>query len=127
MYINKPTDIETYDLIAVMGLRESPVKPQNPMNMSYSKSTLAVNIFDSLIQVYISSNTKKGINDFKSDYPNAEIQENPMLDEEKWRLLAFPMEASENSNTLDVYFKGRHKNLNEKIEQKKIKEEAKRK
>ena len=128
MNIDKPNNLGKYELIAIMGMGEPPAKSQSAMNMTYTKSTLSVNRFDDTIQVYVVANTKKGIDDFKKDYPNAVIAENSVLeDDERWRLSAFPAESDGVTPSLDVYFKGRHKERSEEIEKTEFKKEAKRK
>ena len=128
MNIDKPNNLGKYDIIAILGMGEPPAKSQNAMNMTYTKSTLAVNRFDNTIQVYVSADTKKGIADFKKDYPNAVIMDDSILeDDDKWRLSAFPAESEGEAPTLDVYFKGRHKEHSEEIEKTEFKKEGRRK
>lgn len=98
-----------HGLIAIMSMDEVPVQPQNISNMTYSKSSLAINEFDRLVQVYVTADNNSGLNDFLDDYPNAEVQEDMELDLEKWKLLAFPSEVADNLTPLEIFFKGRIK------------------
>ena len=127
MNIDKPDKLGKHDLIAVMGFRDTPIKPQDPMKMSYTKSTIAVNPFDDTLLVYVVADTKKGLDEFKKNFPNAEIQKEEPIDKEKWRLTAFPVENAEVHTPLEVYFRGIHKDTAHELERNKIKKEVKRK
>ena len=127
MNISKPQNIDKYDLVVIMGLRDAPVTPQDPMNMVYTKSTLAVNRYNDTLLVYVNSATKAGIKQFKKDYPTAIIQDISELDVGKWTLSAFPMDYSDDATPLDTYFKGRHRDLSYKLEKEAIKNRGKKK
>lgn len=124
--VKKPNNLERYELIAIMGLRESPKTPENLEDMTFYKSLLAVNESEEKVQVYVNSKTRKGLNDFKRAYPNAEIQQDATLKEpEKWALLGFTRYmAKEDETPLEVFYKAQHSEVKNTMVRDIIKEEG---
>ena len=126
MNIAKPKGMGQKTLLVIMNIRDVPTEPQDMNNMTYSKSNLAINEGDGLVQAFVSAPDTSGINDFKRHYPNAvEVSEEEQLNPEKWRLLAFPRESTGNVSPLEVFFKGRNNSVVEKEERDKIKKQDK--
>lgn len=127
--VKRPENLEQFELIAIMGLRDTPKNPEDLADDSYNKSILAVNSVEEKIQVYVNAKNQKGLNDFKKAYPNAEIRADATLDEpEKWELLGFTRYmASEDETPLDVFYKAHHSELKDAVDRNKVKERRKNK
>ena len=116
MRIDKPKNLEEYDLIAIIGVSDIPATTRGLTDIPYNKSDLAVNTVTQKIQVYVNSATEAGIQEFINDYPNAELRKDDTLsDHTDWRLLAFPHNAIITESPLDSYYKEKHTELSKNI------------
>jgi len=112
--IKKPSNLDEHDLIAVLDIYDTPLYIADPLNMTYTKTEIAVNESDGKVQVYVNSNTEEGIEDFKKAYPNAEIRYDDILpDPDRWRVLVFPSKTSDEHTALDTFYKAKHDELAE--------------
>lgn len=104
--IIKPSNLAKHGLIAIYNTGEKSLTPRDFMHMPYIINELAVNRVSNKIQVYVLSDTVKGLNEFKKDYPNAELQKDASLEvPQDWEILAFPTEPIDDTGTaLDYYF-----------------------
>lgn len=122
--INKPANLNEFDLFVIMGTNDAPQVALNPSKPLFSKSVLAINTITKNVIVYVNADTEKGISKFKEAYPDAvEADPKDFTNTEEWRMLAYPSFASQTDTILDVYYKAKHHEHIETEYLKTIKEE----
>jgi hypothetical protein len=111
--LNKPKNLEKWDLIAIIKLGDVPQSKYTPVNLPYKMSELAVNDATGEIQVYVTASSPVNLNKFNADYPDAQIIEDSSLtNPEEWRLLAFPTEdVPDEATPLDNYYSARGREI----------------
>lgn len=122
-FLKKPKHLKNKSLIAIIGLYEQPLEPNDPINPLYSISQLAFNELESLVQVYVEADNASGLNKFKTDYPNYLLKKDGTLDNpQNWMVLAFPSETMPDESTpLDNFYQVRGKELEQTRQEELIK------
>jgi len=111
--LDKPNNLKDKDFVAIVGIYDTPKTVYEIGKQPYHKSELAFNENTGKVQVYIAADKISGLNQFKQDYPDAEIRENATLENpEDWRVIAFSSQLMPDESTpLDNYFQARGREL----------------
>lgn len=107
--INKPAFMSECGLLAHIGIYDAPITARDTLEPSYRKTCLAMNEKTGLLLVYISADTEEGLEEFRMDYPDANMTQNIIEDPDQWEQLAFPDSQVKDGTPLDIYYQGRAK------------------